>query len=112
MKEIVLAALYWFANLLLLAWAAAMAVNLWQKPNRVWKAVGLIAAGITWHAARGLYEYRSGSCSGPAANESFLVLANRCIPGTDIDILYAQAAIFVGLYVLIAERFREKEGSR
>ena len=105
MKETIIFALYWLLNAAILVFALIFAIDVWESKKRVLESVLLMAGGCLWHAIRGGYNYIFNYCENLEHNDRFLVTANKCIPPTDLDIIYAQVAIFVGLFVLIAEVF-------
>lgn len=112
MKEIIITGLYWFANILLLLWSVLLAFSIWNKNRRLLKAIILIVAGFVWHGIRAIYSFNNNSCMNITGSENLLILANKCIPPTDVDVIYAQAAILVGLFVIIGEIYKRYADER
>ena len=106
MKETLLAGLYWLLNILIVLAALAYAFKLWGKQNRLLIAIALFVGGFAWHIARAIYAYQTNNCESFEPNDSLLIIANKCIPPMADDIVWAQIAVFVGLFVIIAEIFK------
>ena len=103
MKEILITCLYWFGNIVVILWSIGLAIALWHKSKRLLKAIGLVVVGILWHGIRATYSYHNNSCENILGNENLLLLANKCIPPLEPDVVYAQVAILVGVFIVVAE---------
>ena len=95
--------LYWFINLLILIAGVIYSIKIWDDKLRTLKGVALFLGGFLWHFFRALFNYLTNRCEPIDAQDSFFVLASQCIPATSFDIILAQIAIFVGLFIIIAE---------
>lgn len=104
--ETLIRIIYWVAQVFVVLLAVIYAFNLWdQKHRRLWAWL-LVVGGLLWHLIRGLWTYHAGSCAPFEAGDGLLIRANKCIPPTADDVVWAQIAILAGLFVIIAERFR------
>lgn len=106
MKEVMLTGLYWFLNLFILLVALAYALKLWGNKNRHLIAISLFIGGTAWHIVRAIYTYRNNNCEYIEDSDKLLIIANKCIPAMADDVIWAQIALFIGLFVLIAELFK------
>lgn len=102
MKEILITSLYWVLNLTILIAALLYAQKIWEGKHRLVYAVSLLVGGSIWHIFKGIYIYNTEQCKEFVGGETFLTKANKCIPEMSYDIIWAQIAIFVGLFVLVA----------
>lgn len=101
---------YWLINIFIVLAGIAYAIDFWNDKIRTLKGVLLFLSGILWHIIRATYNYKSDFCVNLSEFDSFLMIANKCIPPDSKDIIWAQIAIFVGLFIIIAEiygRYRQ-----
>ncbi len=106
MMEIILTILYWFLNTVILVAALTYAFKLWGKKNRLLIAISLFSGGIIWHVGRAIYTFKTDNCEAIQNNDGLLIIANKCIPSMAYDVIWAQIALFVGLFVILAELFK------
>lgn len=106
MIELFISALYWILNILIILTAISYAFSLWGERNRVLYGIMLFVGGILWHIGHGVYAYQHSLCKGVLVDDSFITLANKCVPSIGYDIIYAQIAIFTGLFVLLAALYQ------
>ena len=104
--EIALSILHWALNLMILAGAVLYSVKLWDDKRRALWAWSLFGGGVLWHGIRGFWTFRQGACEPFVPADGFLSQASKCIPPTADDVVWAQIAIFTGLFLIIADRFR------
>jgi len=103
MIDVIKDILYWLINISIVILGIAYAINLWNDKIRTLKGVALFLGGILWHILRAIFNYSSDRCESLTGSDSLLTIANKCIPPRSGDIIWAQIAIFVGLFIIIAE---------
>lgn len=102
MKAAILTTVYWILNLTIIFAGIVYAFRVWQEKRRALFGALLFTGGVIWHAIRGMQEYEKGACVESTTSENWLLIANNCIPHTSQDIVFAQIAIFTGIFVFIA----------
>lgn len=95
--------LVWFINFLIVIAAVVFGIRIWGEELRTLKGVALFIGGFLWHFIRAIFDYSTNRCEPIEAQDSLLIIANKCIPAISYDIIWAQIAIFVGLFIIIAE---------
>lgn len=106
MKELLITLLYWLLNILIIFGALFYSFEVWKNKRKAIYGVLLFIGGILWHVGRGIHSYQNNLCEEFSPNDWWLIKANKCVPYMDYDVIWAQIAIFTGLFVIIAVVFQ------
>jgi len=101
MKEIILTTLVWILNIGIIIGGILYAYQVWQDRRRALYGIIAFAGGTLWHIYEILNAYNNRNCRDISETDNWIIIGNKCLPLSD-NVIYAQMAIFTGLFVFIA----------